>query len=456
MSRFELQQDFLHNNRDLASQILEAAEELFVFSLPTSVYDLTNHTGDANAAIRKHLSTDLVATYFSTLLSETERAANGVQEWLQTNDIADTSHIKTKLQFQRISAEQALLQRVLFEGLISIINFSELKSVTAELYIRHYVACRMYENLRKIRNEYNSLYDFSGSSAKPLVQEKLDRIVDELIAMESDAAFDCTNCWYLTLPKGIFTPLNSVKGSSYPKYPNPLKDASMLLSDVLQRGQTAGLDNMEKVALGLTYQTLYGETSRDIHFMPDFEDDFFLTPVRFQQSVIITNLLAALTVVRCLSMHTVANPRVSPATKLFERLSASSKQPIYESVVGNPQGREGDFVAASVESNFIFGTIAKVNVHQSTNFVLYEIEPVYDRHQKVLTRGQEVLAIFEQSCCDKIADRYRAFKGGFVASTSLTFRTAIASNDYQKLVEIAQELGCVTHGAATLRFYVGE
>jgi hypothetical protein len=143
--------------------------------------------------------------------------------------------------------EQSLWQRKLTEVLIDLVCFCETNEGP---YFRHYLLLRDFSQLRYA---FIDLDEFYAAPSRNL-QWSIDRTFADIAALE-DRHVDLARCWYR-------------------KDAARLRDENVhpagVFSSVRTRLQTAlgTMTDPEKLIVGMSYDRVFGEASRDIHFRP--------------------------------------------------------------------------------------------------------------------------------------------------------------------------------------------
>lgn len=446
---FEVDPKWEEMHSYLAELVADAAEELLEFCLPAATYSSEGSELKANRKVREHLQKQPGNAYFVSIANEAVNAADAVQGWLKANS-KSTDIKKDRKKFQKIAAEQAVHQRRLVEGLISSILFSDIQN-NRDLYLSHHEICREYDSLQKTRDSLIKNFETTQSNALISLDPHLDQRIKEMQTIESDPNFDFSNCWYLKAKK----PLNITKADKYPSMLRSFESAAKSMKTVLTHNPApAGIESLEKAALGLMYESIFGASSEDIHFSPNNSREMFLTERDFQQAIVSTNLLSAAAICRCFAMN-ASKASLPKCQKLFDAMVNPTTHPFYDSVL-TPKGVKGDLLNAQIHDDRVNGEIVDVFIHPNTKYVMYEVRPYSTTRgpfSNVMVPATDVVDFFDQQHFDMLINEIRNANPLWAAGKEYTFAKA-CSEDYESVAQMARKIGMLSPGAKRMIFQI--
>jgi hypothetical protein len=223
--------------------LLEAGNELHDW-LPV------DETGFLRVAGRSHY--DARAYYLYSVADELMAAGAAVFRWMELLEKMEEPDAKTdRFWTESIADEQSFRIRKLVEILTDLINF---RDTNEQPYYRHML---MLKDLRAARSTQQDLSDFYACPNANIASQ-VTRLANDTAAVETSGEIDLADCWYLTRQ----TPMSAEALARVPPG-RVFSSARDRLKTALRR---ASAD--EKLALGISYDRLYGTVSGDIHFTP--------------------------------------------------------------------------------------------------------------------------------------------------------------------------------------------
>lgn len=179
------------------------------------------------------------------LISDVQKFGFVLERW---NNLSD-NYLKpnnSSIEAQRYNSlidEQSLWQRKLLESLILLINFT---STNTEIYYYHFLL------LHEIKDYYYRSIDQKEffNHKNTLTEKTIEFLHDQIKLVETDIG-DLSKCWYL---------------KSLRRQKNQFPKIASLRKQMIFAFKIA--TTPEKLSLGKTYASAYGETSNDIHFSP--------------------------------------------------------------------------------------------------------------------------------------------------------------------------------------------
>jgi hypothetical protein len=185
-------------------------------------------------------------------LDEIQKAGIAIMKWDEFLGIGeeepDPDDPITRVVIESCTDEQRLWQRKLVEALIDLANFH---ATNEDVYYRDFL---LLKDLQRLRSTSLDLADFYAAPSANLAWAA-NRTFEDIRALEDGGELDLGRCWY----RKTRQPLRSA--DAHP---------SSLFASVRSRLRT-GLEHMtaaEKSVVGLSYDRVFGEASRDIHFRP--------------------------------------------------------------------------------------------------------------------------------------------------------------------------------------------
>ncbi|MCK4827356.1 hypothetical protein KA005_67115 [bacterium] len=189
------------------------------------------------------------------LLCEVQKSGFAMRRWLEfcrdelMHKTVDEMSQSTKVDFDSIIDEQSIWRRKLSEGLVTLILFSKTNLVK---YFHHYLQVSDCEHYRYILKEQRDFFSTESKSTKQIISKL------QTIANKTASKLDLQKCWYLRKRKLLHGSSATAIQSSF----------NFRLKIALE----IALDS-EKVALAYTYSIGFGESSQNIHFTPNIDDE---------------------------------------------------------------------------------------------------------------------------------------------------------------------------------------
>lgn len=189
--------------------------------------------------------------YLYRVMDEVQKAAVALIRWKEVleGDQGEDPVDEEQKQLDRIILEslvdeQSLWVRKLLEVLINLINFD---GTNSDEHYRHYL---LYADLERTLSAAADLEEFYGCESRNL-REGHSWTVDRIKKLES-AGISREDCWYLTdkplehmRPGGVFTSIRKRIRLALPR-----------------------ADSTERMAIGLSYESVFSRMSRSLHFSP--------------------------------------------------------------------------------------------------------------------------------------------------------------------------------------------
>jgi len=209
-----------------------------------------DETGFLRVAGRSHY--DARAYYLYSVADELMAAGAAVFRWMELLEKMEKPYAKSdRFWTESIAAEQSFRIRKLVEILADLINF---RGTNEQSYYRHML---LLKDLRAARSTQQDLAQFHACSNEN-ISSQVKRLADDAAAVEASGEIDLADCWYLTRRAPI-----SADELAHVSPGRVFSSARDRLKAALRR---ASAD--EKLALGISYDRLYGTVSGDIHFTP--------------------------------------------------------------------------------------------------------------------------------------------------------------------------------------------
>lgn len=209
-----------------------------------------DETGFLRVAGRSHY--DARAYYLYSVADELMAAGAAVFRWLELLEKMEKPDATSdRFWTESIADEQSFRIRKLVEILTDLISFRE---TNEQGYYRHML---LLKDLRAARSTQQDLSQFYACPNENIASQ-VKRLADDTAAVEASGEIDLADCWYLARK----TPM-SAAALSRVSAGRVFASARDRLKAALRR---ASAD--EKLALGISYDRLYGTVSGDIHFTP--------------------------------------------------------------------------------------------------------------------------------------------------------------------------------------------
>lgn len=345
--------------------------------------------------------------FFERILDEVEKssftiikAAQRIQPTVATNDS----------EIVRLSDELAQKQRKQFEILLNLLSVCK-TPLEAHPYWRHLV---LHHELKYANQRSQELSGTFGKTS-PRLTNLINSISAEIDSLESSHS----------VPVGPPAPPQiDVSKIFYIKSPKHLKTSEKLFLAALQSGETRAF---EKTALGLTYQNLFGRTSRILHFSLATVHSPVTTQYQITLDVESLAILSIASITRCFHMCSENGLDVSNCTvsqDLYEEYFDDTPDAYLELIGGTAS--VDDLVFVIDQPSGFLARVRTTYENPGTNYFVYDVVPLSNGGADAWVPSNEILLLVR-------ADNYSDFIGkattaGFVENPTMSEReNAIAA-----------------------------
>lgn len=226
--------------------------KFFAATLVRAPADLQQHLGideDGFRLVAGPAHADARAYFLYGALDEIRQAGIAIMQWEDslapnTPDATDDGVLRVIL--ETFAADQSLRIRKLVEALVDLVSFS---TTNENEYFRHLLLLQDLSDLRSTMVDLDEFYSAPSENLRSAAERTFEEIA------EVEGAVELARCWYR-------------------KEPVPLRDAEVHPANILSstrvrlRNALPCMTATEKAAIGLSYDRVFGEASRDIHFRP--------------------------------------------------------------------------------------------------------------------------------------------------------------------------------------------
>lgn len=209
-----------------------------------------DEAGFLRVAGRSHY--DARAYYLYSVADELMAAGAAVFRWMELLEKMEKPDAETdRFWTESIGDEQSFRIRKLVEILTDLINF---RDTNEQPYYRHML---LLKDLRAARSTQQDLSQFYACPNENIASQ-VKRLAEDSAAVEASGEINLADCWYLTRRR----PMSPVDLASV--------SPGRVFASARDRLKSAlhGASADEKLALGISYDRLYGTVSGDIHFTP--------------------------------------------------------------------------------------------------------------------------------------------------------------------------------------------
>jgi hypothetical protein len=194
--------------------------------------------------------------FLSSVLRDVQKVGGAIKQWdillRPPHDFDEVSHPTLAVEIQRAllastREDQWLKIRKMIETLSDLCCF---RTTNEDAYFRHYLLCTELERLKGQQSDYLEFYTCDNQT----IARNVSMILKEIESLEADR-IDVSKCWYLKEQSFV---------SKRPRLARQLVQSRRQRMMIALKNAKPG----ERIALGLSYDQIFGQASRHIHFRP--------------------------------------------------------------------------------------------------------------------------------------------------------------------------------------------